>query len=127
MGDANSNHLNSQANILDAFRRSGKRPRNQLEDEITPTQSMHDSCIETPSDVSKSNSEISLPQLQLNDDRLPSVDTVIETMQVDKDKVKLAFKVDNLKDKLSRYESHVTFLRKCLDNNVTPNGLRVYE
>ena len=104
MGDAtfNNNRMQSQNNIMEAFQKSGKRPRNQFE-EITPTPSREGSNITTDaSDISTSTSEISLPQLQLNHDLLPveSVETVIETSRVDRDKLKLAFKVDNLNDKL---------------------------
>ena len=131
MGDANLNNsqrMQNQHNIMDAFQRSGKRSRNQLE-EITPTPSETGlTSDDQGSDLSASASAASLPQLQVNNEHLPleSRETVIETTQVDKEKLKLAFKIDNLKDKLSRYESHVMFLRKCLENNVTPNGLRVY-
>jgi hypothetical protein len=45
---------------------------------------------------------------------------------MENEKLKLAFKLDRLKDKCGRYESHVVFLRKCLENNVIPNGLRAY-
>ena len=37
-----------------------------------------------------------------------------------------AFKWDNLNDKKCRYDSHEGFLKKCLENNVIPNGFRVY-
>ena len=39
---------------------------------------------------------------------------------------KLAFRVDRLNDKRCRYESHEQFLKKCLANNLVPNGLKVY-
>ena len=57
---------------------------------------------------------------------MDSVDTVITPSQLDKDKERLAFKLDKLHDKVGRYESHAAFLKKCLDNDITPNGLRVY-
>ena len=49
--------------------------------------------------TSTSTSEISLPHLQLNSGVLPteSMETMIETLLVDREKLKLAFKVDNLK------------------------------
>ena len=70
---------------------------------------------------------IEVPQLQLegNNFDTESRETVVDTF-ADRENLKLAYRVDNLKDKQSRYESHVSFLRKCLDNNIIPNGLRVY-
>ena len=38
----------------------------------------------------------------------------------------LAFRLDKLNDKKCRYVSHESFLKKCLDNNLIPNGLKVY-
>ena len=37
----------------------------------------------------------------------------------------LVSKLDRLHDKKERYQSHRLFLRKCLDNNIIPNGLRL--
>ena len=51
---------------------------------------------------------------------------MIRVDRMENEKLKLAFKLDRLKDKCGRYESHVVFLRKCLENNVIPNGLRAY-
>ena len=45
---------------------------------------------------------------------------------MEKEKLRVATRLDRLKDKLSRYESHVTFLKKCLDNDIIPTGLRTY-
>ena len=126
MGDARQTNqkVQNQHNIMDAFQRSGKRPRNELE-EVTPTPSMSGLSSEG-TDLSASASGASLPEIQVNSKHLESRDTIIETTRVDKEKLKLAFKIDNLKDKLGRYESHVMFLRKCLENNVIPNGLRAF-
>ena len=38
----------------------------------------------------------------------------------------LAFKLDKLNDKKCRFVSHENYLKKCLDNNLVPNGLRVF-
>jgi hypothetical protein len=54
------------------------------------------------------------------------MDTVITSTQLSREKQTLAFKLDKMHDKVGRYESHVAFLMKCIDNNVTPDGLRVY-
>ena len=37
----------------------------------------------------------------------------------------LAFKLDRLRDKAGRYESHKSFLEKCITENVIPNGLKL--
>ena len=43
-----------------------------------------------------------------------------------REKDRLAFRLDNLNDKKCRFVSHVSFLNKCLENNLVPNGLRVF-
>ena len=123
MGDATHNKL--QNNIMNAFQNSGKRQRVQFENpEVTPTPSN----TSTNGNLSAVPSMIEIPQLQLDGNNFDteSRETVVDASYADREKLKLAFRVDNLKDKQSRYESHVSFLRKCLDNNITPNGLRVY-
>ena len=104
-----------------------KRPHKeqpQMEDgnEITPT----------PSHGSLSTGEFSDIEIPSDDSRLSvlerehSTGTVVEANNLEKEKIKVALKLDRLKDKLSRYESHVNFLRKCVDNNIIPTGLRTY-
>ena len=44
----------------------------------------------------------------------------------EREKERLVFRLDNLNDKKCRFVSHMSFLNKCLENNVIPNGLRVY-
>ena len=65
------------------------------------------------------------PSLQIND-REESFETVIESDRMNDNKLKLAFKIDRLRNKAERYESHVGFLKKCLDNNIIPNGLKCF-
>ena len=90
--------------------------------EITPT----------PSHGSLSTGEFSDIEIPSDDSRLSvlerehSTGTVVEADNLEKEKIKVALKLDRLKDKLSRYESHVNFLRKCVDNNIIPTGLRTY-
>ena len=140
MGDASKNP-NNLAPIF--FKRNDKRPRTQLEREDTagethqsasensdnnetPTASLTDLSEGGLSDgLSTTGSTAGMPSLSLNGVHL-STDTVITSTQLNREKKHLAFKLDKLHDKVARYESHVTFLTKCLDNNVTPNGLRVY-
>ena len=122
MGDATHNKL--QNNIMNAFQNSGKRQRVQFENpEVTPTPSN----TSTNGALSAVPSMIEVPQLQLegNSFDTESRETVVDTF-AERENLKLAYKVDNLKDKQIRYESHVSFLQKCLDNNITPMGLRVY-
>ena len=122
MGDATTNKL--QNNIMNAFQNSKKRQRVQFENpEVTPTPSN----TSTNGDLSAVQSMMEVPQLQLDGNSFDteSRETVVDTF-AERENLKLAYRIDNLKDKQTRYESHVSFLRKCLDNNITPNGLRVY-
>ena len=71
------------------------------------------------------------PELRLNDSEMDvhnseSTETVVRLAYIDKEKESLAFKLDRLNDIKCRYESHEAFLKKCLDNNLVPNGLKVY-
>ena len=68
------------------------------------------------------------PTLQINNlDLSASTDTVISNpAYAEREKENLAFRLDKLNDKKCRYESHEAFLKKCLDNNLVPNGLKVY-
>ena len=43
-----------------------------------------------------------------------------------RERERLVYRLDNLNDKKCRYLSHEAFLKKCLDHNLVPNGLRVY-
>ena len=65
------------------------------------------------------------PSLQIND-REESFETVIEPDRMNDNKLKLAFKIERLRNKAERYESHVDFLKKCLDNDIIPNGLKCF-
>ena len=137
MGDANHNNkCNNSNNIPDFFQRSGKRTRTQANDDDNSLSITEGNQTPTPSGseltsdgISPGGSNSSIPLLHLNDaeiSRENSVDTMVRPSQIDKDKERLAFKLDKLNDKCGRYESHVSFLKKCLENGVTPNGLRVY-
>ena len=69
------------------------------------------------------------PTLQVNDVPLESDST--ETVRINpnhnsNEKEYLAFKLDKLNDKKARFESHESYLTKCLTNNLIPNGLKVY-
>ena len=122
MGDATTNKL--QNNIMNAFQNSKKRQRVQFENpEVTPTPSN----TSTNGDLSAVQPMMEVPQLQLEGNNFDneSRETVVDTF-AERENLKLAYRIDNLKDKQTRYESHVSFLRKCLDNKITPNGLRVY-
>ena len=122
MGDATTSKL--QNNIMNAFQNSKKRQRVQFENpEVTPTPSN----TSTNGDLSAVPSMMEVPQLQLEGSSFDteSRETVVDTF-AERENLRLAYRIDNLKDKQTRYESHVSFLRKCLDNNITPNGLRVY-
>jgi hypothetical protein len=139
MGDASKN-TNSN-NLTFFFKRNEKRPRTQLEDtngeshlnasenndnNATPTASLTDLSDGFSDGLSATESTTSIPELRVNDINVNSNDTIITSAQLNKEKEHLAFKLDKLHDKAGRYESHVAFLKKCLDSNVTPNGLRVY-
>ena len=122
MGDATTNKL--QNNIMNAFQNSKKRQRVQFENpEVTPTPSN----TSTNGDLSAVQSMMEVPQLQLEGNNFDneSRETVVDTF-AERENLRLAYRIDNLKDKQTRYESHVSFLRICLDNNITLNGLRVY-
>ena len=74
--------------------------------------------------------DISDEELEYHVGNLDSVsnETVIQNNNRwdDRERNNLVFKLDNLNDKKCRYVSHETFLKKCLDNNLVPNGLKVY-
>ena len=88
---------------------------------ITPTPSNENFSSSDFSDL-----EIPSEGSHLSLQREQSTVTVVDAKQMEKEKLKVALKLDRQKDKLSRYESHVTFLRKCLENDIIPNGLRTY-
>ena len=44
----------------------------------------------------------------------------------ERERENLVYRLDRCNDKKCRYLSHKSFLTKCLANNLTPNGLRVY-
>ena len=74
----------------------------------------------TPSNGSLSNGEFSDVELPSEDSRVDiqlernqSTGTVIEANNMEREKLRIALKLDRLKDKLSRYESHIIFLNKC--------------
>ena len=80
--------------------------------------------------------EPDVPVIQINDkdtDSSASTETVIESYIPTKEAETpagpharyLVSKLDRLHDKKERYNSHRQFLKKCLDNNIIPNGLRL--
>ena len=141
MGDASGNH-NKQSNMDQYVQRGGKRTHTQLEQTrddvtptITPTPSMlgDSSGMETDPDLSEGENSGNINNINNNNRIVPpsiiingSAETVVGADRMENEKLKLAFKLDRLKNKCGRYESHVTFLRKCLENNVIPNGLKAY-
>ena len=121
MGDASKS-----SNIPDFFQRSGKRVRTDAEEiesasegsdiGTTPTQSKTD----LSDGFSTAGSTASIPAIRINNvNMVNSVDTVVSPSQLDKDKERLAFKLDKLHDKVRRYESHATFLKKDLPEPYT--------
>ena len=69
------------------------------------------------------------PSLQVNGSPFESEshDTIVSDQGFcAKEKEHLTFKLDKLSDKKLRFEQHECFLNKCLNNNITPNGLRVH-
>ena len=135
MGDASKNNLNDAASFF--FKRNDKRPRTQLEEAeredttgdayLSASENSENSATPTASLTDMSDgerNEPTIPLLSVNGN--VSMDTVVTSTQLSREKQTLAFKLDKLHDKVGRYESHVAFLTKCIDNNVTPNGLRVY-
>ena len=59
-----------------------------------------------------------------NELQTESMETVINNRgYVNRERENLAFCLDKLNDKNCRYESHENFLKKCLDNNLVPNGI----
>ena len=148
MGDATKKRNDNR--ILQAFQLSGKRARENKDDdrrqkqrltgeysgntsgEITPTASNGDLnnnidpvTTDTENEVSDIESQHILPSIRIND-REASKDTVVDAASRNDSKLKLAFRIDNLRNKTERYDSHATFLKKCLENNIIPNGLKCY-
>ena len=87
----------------------------------------------TPSNGSLSTGEFSDIEILSEESRVDiplerdqSTGSVIESKNLEREKLRIALKLDRLKDKLSRYESHIIFLNKCVENSVIPNGLRAY-
>ena len=133
MGDASGNNRTNSTN--DFFQR-GKKRRTDLE-EITPTQSLlnvqsDQTDAESDGDIdrlsvaglsSDNGSNTANPTIQLTG---TSVETIVTPTQMDREKEMMARKLDRLKDKHGRYVSHVTFIKKCLEQDVIPNGLSVW-
>ena len=131
MGDASGNNRSTN----DFFQR-GKKRRTDLE-EITPTQSLlnvqsDQTDAESDGDLdrlsvaglsSDNGSNTANPTIQLTG---TSVETIVTPTQMDREKEMMARKLDRLKDKHGRYVSHVTFIKKCLEQDVIPNGLSVW-
>ena len=131
MGDASGNKTS------DFFQR-GKKRRTDLE-EITPTHSLLNVNVESDqtdaeSDVdidrlsvaglSNNGSNINTPTIQLTG--TASAETIVTPTQVDIEKERMAKKLDRLRDKQGRYVSHINFIKKCLEQDVIPNGLSVW-
>ena len=154
MGGADNNKNVNNNRILEAFQRSGKRvredenerrqrPRHQEEssgeqsDDITPRASINnlnvnDNNLNTDTsdaEVSSIDSQVSLPTPTIrinNKSRETSRETVVDTDTRNNAKLKLAFKIDNIRNKNERYDSHVAFLKRCVDSDIIPNGLKCY-
>ena len=140
--NGNNNQINqiNQRNMFEYVQRSGKRPAQPraedgkrshtdplAEEVITPTLSLGRlggdlSGREDSDGLNSDGSRMSIPSITIE----RSNETVIGADDMENKKLKLAFKLDRLQDKCSRYESHVVFLKKCLENNVIPNGLKAY-
>ena len=74
-------------------------------------------------------SNMNPPLLEVNNVPLESdsTETVMSNPTYNsKEKEYLAFKLDKLNDKKARFESHESYLKKCLTHNLIPNGLKVY-
>ena len=114
-----------------------EQTREDITPSITPTPSLHGdlSGMDTDPNLSEgeqsgnnnndnmnNNNQMRPPNIIVNG----SAETVVGADRMENEKLKLAFKLDRLKNKVGRYESHVTFLRKCLENEVIPNGLKAY-
>ncbi len=124
MGDANQNN----STIPNMFSMVKKRSRTEFEVNRTESEQDGESDWPTSALTSAATSISSLaPTFALNDLELSeSTDTVVSAHQIDKEKDKLAFRLDRLNDKKCRFESHEAFLKKCIENNLVPNGLKVY-
>ena len=124
MGDASGNRPSTTPTPIHNFfgQKNTKRVRTDDEfsgNELTPTQS-----------TNTLSSRETLPAIRINNeafqDNTSTVESITTPSRLDKDKERLALRLDKLNDKRGRFESHVAFLKKCVDNNLTPNGLRVY-
>ena len=85
-----------------------KRPREEIE---TPTVTL--------SDTSPTPSEITLVEPQANTSRQDEQPYELERNYA-------ALKLERLNDKVDRYKSHEEFLRRCIDNQVTPLSYKVF-
>ncbi len=117
MGDAIQSRAESPQNKggVPSFFQQKKRVRTDTESD------QEHSGTSTPNSLT--------PTLQLNDEDLSAASTVTIITNpafAEREKEQLTFKLDKLNDKKCRYESHEAFLKKCLSNNLAPNGLRVY-
>ena len=81
----------------------------------------------------ESTTQTTTPRILVNDNRNlsgrrnDSTETIITNhAYVERERENLAFRLDRLNDKQCRYESHELFLKKCLTNNLVPNGLKVF-
>ena len=75
--------------------------------------------------------ELEVPRITLNapstsNDMTPSEDSPNNIIKNDSKKAEcLAFKLDRLRDKAGRYNSHHSFLTRCISENIIPNGLKL--
>ena len=118
---------------------------------LTPTSTMEDRAAHTEESTPSDNLSVP-PTVRINDisdeeleyhlaslERNISTETVIHSgingrqpQQRDpqrwdeRERESLVCRLDRSNDKKCRYLSHKSFLTKCLANNLTPNGLRVY-
>ena len=115
--------LSGSVKRLAVPRIGGDKRAHKDDGNVTPTPSNGSLSTGEFSDI-EIPSEDSRVEIQLERDQ--STGTVIEANNMEREKLRIALKLDRLKDKLSRYESHIIFLNKCVENNVIPNGLRAY-
>ena len=115
--------LSGRVKRLAVPRIGGDKRAHKEDGNVTPTPSNGSLSTGEFSDI-EIPSEESRVEIPLERDQ--STGSVIESKNLEREKLRIPLKLDRLKDKLSRYESHIIFLNKCVENSVIPNGLRAY-
>ena len=64
--------------------------------------------------------EPAMPLITLNE-----VEEINQHRETNKEKENIAYKLNNLKDKLARYDSHKSFLTRCFQEKIIPNALLI--